>query len=148
MRRLESGGKADDVGAGDNTRRIPAEGNVDHGQTELAEGDEAVGKEGAAEGIHPVDPSIDGMSTCKPARRPDEAGAKGVAMREAKPQEVIFRLAFDARPAAAAFFGGVGAGAGDICKDQVGVQAVNRRCKVEGEGIGEPIILVGSHPDR
>ena len=111
------GGEGDDVFTVDDAGGVAAEGEMDHGEAEFAKGDEAVGEQGATYWIEPTDKPVNGMSMQEAGRGPDEAGTKGIDTRKGELHEVVLGLAFDAGPAAAAFFGTVGAGARYIGKD-------------------------------
>lgn len=75
----------------------------------------------------------------------DEAGAEHVCGGEGHAQEGVLGSAFDARPHHAAFFGAVGAGAGDVDEDHFRIQAGESLGGGDGDAVGYAFVGVFRH---
>lgn len=121
---------------------------ADHGEGDLAESADAIGGDGAHEGIEPSEKFVGREDVALAGRGPHEAGAEVVDVSESGLQESVLGAAFDARPHRAAFLGRVSEGAGDIDKGHAGIEGREGAREVEGEVEGEVGIVRLVHAKR
>ena len=143
------GGGLDDVVGFEDGGGEAVAGDVQHGSAYLLGGDDVAGEESLEEGDEGAGDGVDDLVGLRlgldSVEGLDESGAEHVGGFKGKGEEGVFGFALDAGPHDAAFFGAVGAGAGDVDEGHAGVESEEELGGGEGEVVGEVVVRLLGH---
>lgn len=141
-------GEVVDVANFDDLFGVAFEHAVDHGEPDVAQGADVVGKEKAHGLVNPAERVVIPFEVLLSMCRFHEAGAEVVNPFEAHVHEGVFSAAFYASPHDAAFFGAVGEGSGDVDEDHLRVERCERAGEVCSDVISDASVVGFAHSGR